>query len=168
MITLEEYKHTLLNYYRWPIDGTLDRYKEREKRLNILYPDEFLSKVIEDSYSFLEDILSSDTLEDNYCKFDLDEDTSFGIDLLISGGGDSDDLYKDASGKMISGRILRSVFGEYFHIEVRCNEIERECEEDVLSFDYHYYLYMQGFPKNIKEIKEQYLGKSKTLKDNKC
>ena len=42
-----------------------------------------------------------------------------------------------------------------FDIEVKCDEVEHDCDDDVLSFDYHYSLYMQGFPKNINEIKKQ-------------
>ena len=41
--------------------------------------------------------------------------------------------------------------------------INPECEEEVVCFDYHYSLYMQGFPNNLKDIKEKLFGKEKVL-----
>ena len=55
---------------------------------------------------------------------------------------------------MISKHILETIFGKQFYIEVKCKEIER---------DYHYSLYMQGFPNNLKDIKEKFFGKEKVL-----
>ena len=121
------------------------------------------SIVITDTYEFTKDIFNSETLAHGYCDFEIDDDTSFGIDLMITGGGYSDRLYKDSQDRIISSHILENIFGKSFHIDVKCEEIERECEDDVLSFDYHYSLYMQGFPNNLKEIKEGLFGKERIL-----
>ena len=87
----------------------------------------------------------------------------FGIKGGATGGGYSDTLLKDSEDRIISEHILETIFGKQFYIDVKCKEIERECEEDILSFDYHYSLYMQGFPNNLKEIKEKLFGKEKVL-----
>ncbi len=163
MITLEEYKKYLLNVYRYKIDSTPEKFKKRGMLLANNYSDDFLSKVISDTYEFTKDIFNSDTLENGYCDFEIDKDTSFGIDLMITGGGYSDTLLKDSEDRIISEHILETIFGKQFYIDVKCKEIERECEEDILSFDYHYSLYMQGFPNNLKEIKEKLFGKEKVL-----
>lgn len=158
MITLEEYKEYLLSYYRYNIDSLPEKRKEREFLLSKFYKDDLLNKIINDSYSFVEDIFNCDTLEYNYCSFDLDDDTSFGISLNISGGGYSDYLYEDNNGKIISSHILHQIFGNNLMIEVKCDEVERECEEDVLSYDCYYSLYLQDFPKDLDKIKEKYLN----------
>jgi len=168
MITFEEYKQYLLDYHRYKIDELPEKVDERKKMLKAFYPDDFLKKVVSDTYEFTKDIFECDTLKDGYCDFEIDEDTNSGIYLNISGGGNSDELYRDNNGKVISWYILHKLFGEYFDIEVRCDQIERECEDDVLSFDYHYCLYMQGFPDNMDEIKENLFGKSLAKKANKC
>ncbi len=163
MITLEEYKKYLLNVYRYKIDSTPEKFKKREILLANNYSDDFLSKVISDTYEFTKEIFNCETLQYGYCDFEIDEDTSFGIDLMITGGGYSDTLLKDSEDRIISEHILETIFGKSFYINVKCEEIECESEEDILSFDYHYSLYMQGFPNNLKEIKEKLFGKEKVL-----
>ena len=158
-ITLEEYKEYLLNYYRYAIDSTPEKRKEREIHLKRQYSDETLKQIINDTYSFAKDVLNSETIKHNYCSFEIEEDKSFGINLFISGGGSSDYIYVDSNNRLISRYILHTIFGEYFSIEVKEEEIERECEEDVLSYDYHYSLYMQGFPNDIEDIKERLFKK---------
>lgn len=155
MITLEEYKTRLLDFYRYPIDSTQEKRKEREFLLKRQFSDKFLKKILNDTYSFAKDVVNSDTVKHNYCSFDIEDDNSFGIFLNISGGGNSDYIYEDSKSRLISDYILRKIFGNMFYIEVKVDEIERECEDDVLSFDYHYCLYMQGFPKDLDEIKEK-------------
>ena len=164
MISLEEYKKYLLNSYCYPIDSLPDRVKERKYFLERNYPDNFLNKVIEDTYLFVKDIFNCETLKHGYCDFEIDDDTSFGIYLNISGGGYSDNLFEDNEGKIISEYILKTVFGSSFYIEIKCDEIDRDCEEDVLSYDYHYSLYMQGFPNNLDEIKDKYLSDERVLR----
>ena len=161
MVTLDEYKNYLLNNYRYKIDSLPEKARERERLLSKYYPDEFLNKIINDTYEFAIDIFNSETLKYGYCHFEIDDDTTFGIDLNITGGGYSDKLYKDSNERIISEHILETIFGKSFYINVECDEIERECEEDVLSFDYHYYLYMQGFPKNLDEIKDKLFSEIK-------
>ncbi len=155
MITLNEYKKALIDFYRYQIDSTSEKRKEREFHLKRQFSDETLNKIIHDTYSFAKDVVNSNTVKYNYCSFDIEDDNTFGIFLNISGGGGSDYIYKDSKSRLISDSILRKIFGNSFFIEVKVDEVERECEEDVLSFDYHYRLYMQGFPKNIDEIKEE-------------
>ena len=164
MITLNEYKYYLLNNYKYEIDSLPERVKEREQLLTKFYSDEFLNKIINDTYEFTIDIFNCDTLEYGYCKFEIDNDFSCGIDLMISGGGYSDYLFKDSYGRVISEHILKIIFGDLFCIEIKDDEIERECEEGVFSFDYNYSIYMQGFPTNMDEIKEKILNNIRTFK----
>ena len=163
MITLEEYKNYLLNNYKYEIDSLPDKIKERERLLARNYPDEFLNLVINNTYEFIKDIFNCETLKYGYCNFEIDDDTSFGIDLMITGGGYSDRLYKDSEDRIISEHILETIFGKSFYINVKYEEIEHECEEDILSFDYCYSLYMQGFPNDLNELKKSLFGKTKDL-----
>ena len=163
MLTLDEYKNYLLGFYRYPYDSIPSKRKEREFHLQRQYSDEQLEKIINDSYSFAKDVLETDTIKNDYCSFELDEDNSFGINLFLCGGAYSDYIYIDNDNRTISNHILESIFGNTLIIEVKCDEIERECEEDVLSFDYHYSIYMQGFPDNLNEIKDNLFGKGKVL-----
>ena len=39
-------------------------------------------------------------------------------------------------------------------IELRTEEVEREVEDDMFTFDYNYYIYMQGFPENLDEVRK--------------
>ena len=155
MITFNEYKEHLINYYRYPIDSTKEKRLEREFHLKRQYDDETLKKIINDTYDFVIEILECDTINFNYYDLSLIEDNSFGISLLISGGGYSDYIYVLDDKRMISDYILKKIFGKSLIIEVKCDEIERECEEDILSFDYYYHFYLQGFPNNLDEIKEE-------------
>ena len=50
MMTLEEYKNYLLNVYKYKIDSLPNKVKERENLLKRCYPDEFLNRVINDTY----------------------------------------------------------------------------------------------------------------------
>ena len=166
MISLEEYIEHLLGYYRYPIDGLDKKRKERERFLKPWIKNNKLEKIINDTYDFAKDVLKCDTLDNGYCRIDVDDDKSFGIDLLISGGGYSDYIIVDNNNRYVSDYIMRRIFGKSFQFNIECDEIERETEdEDILSFDHYYYIYMQGFPKNIKEIKENMLGKAKVLKN---
>ena len=119
MITLNEYKKTLIDFYRYQIDSTLEKRKEREFHLKRQFSDETLNKIIHDTYSFAKDVVNSNTVKYNYCSFDIEDDNTFGIFLNISGGGDSDYIYKDSKSRLISDSILRKIFGNSFFIEVK-------------------------------------------------
>ena len=73
-------------------------------------------------------------------------------------------LFKDLYDRAISKHILSTIFGNLFHIEIRYDEIERECDDNTISFDYHYYVYMQGFPNNMDEIRNNFFNNYRTLK----
>lgn len=168
MISLDEYKEYLLNYYKYPIDSTLERKKERMIVLEKRYPDSFLNKVIDDTYNFVKDMFYFETInKSGYCNFEVNDDTSFGIRLNITGGGYSDYLYKDVNNRVISSYILKRVFGDMLDIEIKNYEIERKTDDDVYSFDYHYFLYMQWFQIDVDKLKENIYGKEKILKLNK-
>ena len=163
MISLNDYKNKLINDYNWSIDNTEF---EREKRRQLLakkYSDEHLEQIISDTNSLIKDVLTSQTLEYGYFKSDIDEDTTSYIDLNLHGGWNSDKLFIDASGRIISEWLLKQTFGSYLQIDVRCDEIEDTSDKDILSYYYRYYIYIQGFPENIDEIKESFFGKSKKL-----
>ena len=134
--------------------------------LSSRYSDQYLQKIIDDTYSFIKDIFDSDTLKKGYCKFEADENSSSSINLSIHGGGASDSIYIDLEDRNISRYLLKKVFGSYFSIELRTDDIEFNAGDDIYGIKCEYSLYMQGFPKNMDEIKEELLekGKQKTLK----
>lgn len=162
MITLDEYKQYLLNNYKYKADGKLARIIEREFFLSKFYPDEYLNKIIVDSYDFIKDLFHYESLKKGYVHIELEKNSSTGIYLNKTGGGYSDELFVDEQERIISKYILKKVFGSQFHIEIDCDETLFETEiEELIGVNYHYYLYMQGFPNNLDEIKENLFGKSK-------
>ena len=165
MITLEEYKKYLLNTYRYAIDGTPEKYQEREKFLKNWYSDGMLNKIIEDTYSFARDIINNMDKEYRFWELDIDEDKSFEINLLISGGYDSDYIYEDNDGRFISRYILETIFGKSFMISVNCDLIERENDDpDILSYYHRFFLSIQGIPKDLDDIKKELFKDEKILK----
>jgi hypothetical protein len=56
------------------------------------------------------------------------------------------------------------LFGNSFMIYIREDEIEEVNEDDIYSLYDEYYLYMQGFPNNMNEIKEELFGKTRILR----
>lgn len=167
IVTLDEYKESLINFYRWDIDSSKEMKKDRAETLERRYPDQYLQKIIDDTYSFIKDIFASDTVKDGYCTVEMDENSSLhsSISLGIHGGGYSDRIYTDFQGRNISNYILHKVFGREFSSDLETHEIVMEPDEnDVVGVRYYYYLSMQHFPNNMDEIKEKLFGKSKVLK----
>ena len=166
MITLTEYKRHLIEVHRYPIDNEPENIKHRIESLARQYNDDYLTKIINDTYDFILDVLNSKTISHGYCKFELEEDKTQYISLNMCGGFSSDIIYKDMQDRLISSYIMKLVFGNRFHICVRTDEesFEDENDEDLYGFNVYYSLYMQGFPNNLKEIKEQLFGKSIELK----
>lgn len=160
IITLLEYKRYLVDFYRYEIDNTPLKREERRKNLVYSYSDEYLQKIIDDTYSFLNDIFNSSTIELGYCEFEISYNRIKEIYLNISGGYSADLIYTVSNGRLISEYILQQLFGDNLIIGITEEVIEGE-EDDVVSLDYYFYLYIQGFPKNMQELKEKYLGKSR-------
>lgn len=76
----------------------------------------------------------------------------FFINLRLTGGYYSDKIYIDANGRYISEYLLTNIFGKNIQIEIRVDEYERELEDDILSYDYKYFLYIQGIPSNLDSV----------------
>ena len=66
----------------------------------------------------------------------------------------SDTLYVDSEGRQVSAHIINTIFGRGTMIELRTEEVEREVEDDLFTFDQNYYIYMQGFPKDLSVIRD--------------
>lgn len=163
MITLEEYKNALINVYRYEIDNCEVRKIKREEYLNKHYGDEYLNKIINDTYRVIKTILN--TYESNYYYIDMNDDTTCYISLNLTGGYFSDRLYIDSYGNIISEYILKRTFGNRLSVDLKEDEYDFETDDpDIVSFDYSYSLYLQGFPKNMEEIKENLFGLSKIKK----
>ena len=163
MISLEEYKEYLINYYRYEIDNNVSGRGRRRKELSRKYGDELLEKIINDTYDFIRDVFSSDTIKFGYCKFDLDMDTTSYISLNICGGGFADISFIDNKGRIISKYILGRIFGNQFMIYVK-EDVEHRSEDDfVFGIDANYFLYMQGFPENMSDLEKELFGKNKQL-----
>lgn len=165
MITLDEYKDYLVNWYKYEIDNTEERRNERKEYLNRVYNDDFLQKIIDDTYTFIRQIFDSSTIKKDYCSFPLNNDSPKYISCpYIVGGGFSDIIYIDLDGKFISRYILKYVLGKSLCVSLIDEEIPFDADdEDIISFDYMYYLYLQGFPKNLQELKENLFGNNKAM-----
>ena len=166
IVTLDEYKEYLISFYRWNIDSSEEMKNKRAETLARKYSDQYLQKVIDDTYSFIEDIFASDTIERGYCTVEVDETSAISsICLGIHGGGDADRIYVDFQDRNISSYILHKVFGKKFSSYLKIDEIELEPDEnDVVGVRAYYYLCMQSFPNNMDEIEESLFGKIKLLK----
>ena len=83
--------------------------------------------------------------------------------LDICGEEAQDKIYYDINGRMISKYILGYVFEHNIYIRVG-----KEQNESYNSLDdkYYYYLCVENFPGNLKEIKEEIFGKTKLLQPN--
>ena len=157
MITLEEYKEHLIGYYRYEIDSSDIRRRERALYLMRSYNDEYLGKILNDTYDFIKEILYSDASSNGFYFLDLDDDTTMFVSLNITGGGFADTLYTDPRGRIISRYILRQVFGDSLEVDIK-EDIDEVEEDDVISYLYRFKLYLQGFPSNMGEIKKSLFG----------
>jgi hypothetical protein len=165
MITLEEYKEYLINYYRYEIDNNDLKREERRKEFITKYSNEYIQKIIDDTYQFIREIFESDTIDYGYYNHHLEDDTTSYISLNICGGGFADTIFKDTNDRCISKYILRKVFGSHFMVYIKDDEIEYETEDpEIMGINCNYSLYMQEFPTNMKEIKENIFGSAYVLK----
>lgn len=163
MISLDEYKNYLVNFYSWPMDNSKSLAKKRKEILAKKYSDNYLLKIISDTNSFVKDVLISDTIDYGYFKSKVPNDTTLFIDLELHGGWMSDTIYIDSKGRYISKYLTKVIFGEETIIELTVDEIEKVTDEDICGFDYRYYIYMQNFPANLNKIRNSILCDEKKL-----
>ena len=95
----------------------------------------------------------SDTIDYGYFKIEVNDDEHLFINLELHGGWMSDTLFVDSEGRYISKHIIKTIFGRSVLVELITEETEREVEDGMFTFDYNYYIYMQGFPNDLSDIK---------------
>ena len=154
MTNLEKYKNYLIKSYVHEIDNTEDKILDRQKYLKKNYSDDYLKKIILDTYKIID--LICQEKNNNYYHIKLEENNLKYISLNLTGGWHSDTIYEDTKGNLISEYILKNFFGNTLIVEQKIIEYEFDTEDpEVLSFDYEYYLYIQGFKnKNKQRIKK--------------
>lgn len=167
MISLGEYKEVLVNRCRYACDDNDIKRKERREYLDKHYSDEYLNKIINDSYNVIRTIF--DISEKGYCLIELEDSKINGISLNLTFGWISDRLYIDNCGNIISSYILRRVFGEGLSISDKEKIYDDYSDDDDLDFDivsfyYRFYLYLQNFPEDMQSIKEELFGVSKVIR----
>ena len=83
----------------------------------------------------------------------------------VVGGGSPDEIFIDSNHRFISRYILKYVFGNYLIIEEK-EEMQpfNTGDNNIVSFNYNYNLYLQNFPNNIEEIKQRILGQNKVMR----
>ena len=159
MISLKDYKEMLVNTHVYEYDNNEEMRRQRRILLDKQMNDEFLKQVIRDTYSFIKDVFDSDTISKDYCSFEIDENETKYISLNLIGGYESDTLYKDLKGRVISKRILNKLLGNYANIFIRDDEIPFETNDpDIVSYDYRVTINISGFTKNVHEIRYEILG----------
>ena len=142
----------------------MEKRLQRRAYLERQFSDEQLETIITDTYSFIKDVLNDPTLEHGYCKYEVEEDTTSYISLNLVGGHHSDTLFKDSNNRIISRYIMRKIFGNGLDIDIKEDLYDFSTgDEDIMSFDHRFSIYIQNFPKNINEIKEELLKKNKVL-----
>ena len=100
MITLNDYKKHLVEHYVYEIDNDSSKQEIRKQSLERQYSDEQLSAIINNTYSFLKELLEYLEPYDTFWKIPLEEDTTSYISLNLVGGYSSDTLYKDDKGRL--------------------------------------------------------------------
>lgn len=163
MVSLEEYKNYLVNFYSWPMDGAKSFIKKRKEILTNKYSDSYLLRIISDTNSFAKDVLISDTIDYGYFNTEVNADEPLFINLELHGGWMSDTIYIDSKGRYISKHLIKTIFGKETIIKLKVDEIERITDDDICGFDYRYYIYMQGFSENLNMIRNSILGDNKKL-----
>ena len=166
MITLEEYKKYLIDYYIYEYDNNEKKRIERTTLLGREFNDILIQRIIDDTYDFIKEVLDSDEVKEGYCNFELDEDRTSYISLGLVGGYFADTLFRDNKGRIISRYIMQRVFGSQFIIGIKEEEYHFGDEDDIdgvdiMGIDYHNSLYMQGFPSNLDEIRRDLFGETR-------
>lgn len=157
MISLQEYKDYLVSVYCYEYDNTEERREERRKELERKYSDEKLQYIIENSYDFAKDVLSTQSASHGYASFKLMDDTTRYISMGLVGGYFSDMLFVDHKGRLISRYILRRIFGDEMDIRVHTDEIPFH-DGPVYSHMDLYELYVRGLPKDLNSVRNELFG----------
>ena len=152
MITLEDNKEYLINAYVHEVDNTKEKKIERMNYLTKKYKDEYISKIILDTYKIID--LINNNIEQNYYNMKLSETELHYITLNLVGGWHSDIIYEAEDGTLISEYLLKYYFGNMLVVETKVVEYEFDTDDpDILSYDYECYLYIQGFSNKNKKLK---------------
>ena len=162
MITLEEYRDHLITLSYCGYDCTDERLHARKRTLSRDYGYDLLQKIIDDTYRFMEIVLTDETIENGYCSFELEDDTREWISLGLVGGNSSDTLFK-VDGLTVSRYIMHHELGDYLLVDIKDDHIPYDAGDGIMGFNHYYSLYMQGFPKNAKEIRDKLFGPNKEL-----
>ena len=146
-------------------EGTLTKTKEMldDMHKRKIDSDNYLLKIISDTNSFAKDVLMSDTIDYGYFIIEVNDDEPLFINLELHGGWMSDTIYIYSKGRYISKHLIKTIFGKETIIELKIDEVERITDDNICSFDYRYYIYMQGFSENLNMIKNSILGGNKKL-----
>lgn len=154
MIGLIDYKNYLINKYSYEIDNNDIKRNNRKQHLIKYYSDEYLEKIINDTYSVIREIFDRENQE--YFNIKLyDYNNVAYVSLNLHGGWFSDRLYIDSNNRIISEYILKHIFGNKICIFVNEEEYRFDsCDPDIVSFNYENFLILQNFPDNMSEIKK--------------
>ncbi len=160
MITTEEFKNML-------IEGSKGNKKDITEQLERMYSDSYLQKIIDDTYSIVEEILDCFVKEESYTFEDSNDYKKYTdiIKLKISDFEIRDELYVVSENRIISTKIMRLVFGNNLDISHfrRYSWFDDEYEDE----DEDWCVYttkITGLPVDrIDEIKQNLFSNNKLL-----
>ena len=155
MISQDRYKNELIKYFQHKSDNKMKR-KEKISCLEQSYTDEYLNRIISDTYEFTKYVLSQDTVGCGFCSLEVDNIYVNYIGLGLIDGKFADKLYYYGD-YIVSERILKDIFGKQLTIEIKGDIYAHNKEE-------RKYLFLSEFPKDVNQIKDSLFGKSKVLK----
>ena len=153
MITLDDYKKLLVEYYVFDVDNTAFKQIERTALLSVNYTDAYLNQIVENTNEFVEKLFEERREKKDYWQYHLGTDARSTIFLGLTGlDNNSDVIYYDGQNKAISSLILKKVFGKDFTIIVK-EESHKDC-----------YMIMDGFPTNMDELQGELVGRARSPK----
>ena len=160
MIAIEEFKNMLTEEYTGNKKDIMEQFER-------VYSDNYLQKIIDDTYSLVKEILDYFIKTDCFV-FEDTNDFKKHTGVIYLTGSDfeiKDKLYVVSEDRIISTRIMKKVFGESLNISNSRRyswfEDERENEDDDWCV---YTTKIIGLPTDkFDEIRKELFGKSKSL-----
>ena len=158
MLTLFEYKELLVNHCKYKFDNTELKKENRRKKLINEYQDDFLEKIIKDTYSFIRLLLDLDLQDKDTYSFPVNNISLINISLNDYIEDNADEIFVFLDNILISKRILKEELGEDFYIAIKEEEHYTGYFDSLVKIKYSEKIDLKNFPDNLDEIEKRLFG----------